>query len=122
MFISGKKQTLTMKAYVPDPEKWLRYFESVAARKSQGVKQIEPVSGIIPIEAVRSGAAKNSEVVKIEAITPVQQLDARVKSELSRIRKRKSTSGTNVEQTGGSGMVHTPRPKRRNARVDVSGF
>lgn len=122
LFNSDKKQTLTMKAYVPDPEKWVRYFESVAARKTQGVVQIKPASRIIPIEDVRPVAAKNTDVVRIEAITPLQQLDARVKSELSRNKKRKSSSNTDVEQTGGSGMIQTPRRKRRVARLDVSGF
>lgn len=111
-----------MKAYVPDPEKWVRYFESVGAHNTQGVIQLKPASRIIPIEAVRPVAAKNSDIVKIEAITPLQQLDTRVKSELSRIRKRKSSSNTDVEQTGGSGIIQTPRRKRRVARLDVSGF
>lgn len=122
LFNSGKKQTLIMKTYVPDPEKWVRYFESVAARKTQDVIQIKPKSGIIPIETVQPVAAKNSDVVKIEAVTPVQQLDARVKSELSRIRKRKSSFDMDVEQTGGSGMMQTPHWKRRVACLDVSGF
>lgn len=111
-----------MKSFVPDREKWANYFLHQTGRKKQPMVTITPRKGIIPIETNRPGIPKKEDVVKIEAITPVQQLEERVKSELERTRKRKLTSDDALEQSGGSTSYHTTRKKRLVSRVDTSGF
>ncbi len=111
-----------MKPYVPDPGMWAKYFEQVAFGKKQDVVNIKPAKRIIPIETARKGPTKDNVLVKLEAITPEQQFEERVKAELARFRKRKSIPGGDLEQTGGSRIAHAPRSKRRIACVDTSGF
>ena len=103
-----------MKTYVPDPEKWVQYFEDKTKNKKPAVVPIQPVKKIIPIETTRPVISKRKALVKIEPITPVQQLEERVKAELKRNHKS--------EQRGGSNSVHVPRKKQRITCVDTSGF
>ena len=66
---------------MPDPAKWEKYFDKIAN------KQIPPQStyraGIISIEEDKPGSTK-SELVTINAITPVERTVEQAKSELRR--------------------------------------
>lgn len=109
-----------MKTYVPDPEKWVRYFQDKCNTPSQMVAHgSQP--GVIPIEDKKPSVPKK-EIVSIEAVTPVQRQKERVESELRRIgaletpskeRKRKRE-----HQRGGSAA---PKLKRVSSH-DTSGF
>ena len=97
-----------MKTYQPDPEKWARYFlRNDSSSKSQ-VKEGQR-QRVIPIENKALNVPNKSEIVRIEAITPVQRQNKRVESELLRIgalkkpsRERKRTHADTLDQRGGS--------------------
>ena len=114
-------QTREMKSYVPDPEKWVWYFQDKCSTPSQMVVVHGSRPAVIPIEDKKPSLPK-SEIVSIEAVTPVQRQNERVESELRRIgalatpskeRKRKRD-----HQRGGSAG---PKLKRVSSQ-DTSGF
>ena len=73
-----------MKTYEPDPEKWARYFlRNDSSSKSQVKEGQRP--RVIPIENETFNVPNKLEIVRIEAITPVQRQNERVESELLRI-------------------------------------
>ena len=109
-----------MKSYVPDPEKWERYFQDKCSSPSQMVVHGSRPA-VIPIEDKKPSVPK-SEIVSIEVVTPVQRQKERVESELRRIgalatpskeRKRKRKN-----QRGGS----AGRKLKRVSSHDTSGF
>ena len=113
-------QMREMKSYVPDPEKWERYFQDKCSSPSQMVVHGSRPA-VIPIEDKKPSVPK-SEIVSIEAVTPVQRQNERVESELRRIgalatlskeRKRKRKN-----QRGGS----AGRKLKRVSSHDTSGF
>ena len=111
-----------MKTYIPDPEKWASYFQ----RKSSS-GQIQAIGWqrkVIPIEDKDPRVTK-SEVVLIEAVTPVQREKERVESELRRIgalkkpsRERKRKHEDITDQRGGS----SHQKLKRVSSCDTSGF
>ena len=83
--------------------------------------KIQPSRGVIKIKPLNKTPSPSKDLVKIEAITPVEQFNERVKSELQRNEKRKMIA-EDVKQSGSGATVVVPRKKRRVIRVDSSGF
>ena len=126
---------LSAKEYVPNPEKWIKFFKNEAERK------LEPKSWgktIISIEDHKPKAMSTS-LLKIEAVTPTQRTVEQAKSELlrkhtsilrnshsSKRRKMKSAVTESPKQTsGGSKIYNKPRQTRAKKVVptwDSSGF
>ena len=105
-----------MKDYVPDPEKWARYFDRKREKGQVTILGSQP--RIISIENAKEREPPQQSV-QIEAVTPVQRENERVESELRRVgalptKKRK-------RQQGGGGVSHVPRLKRLSNN-DTSGF
>jgi hypothetical protein len=110
--------------YVPDHEKWARYF----TEKAEG--KIEPRTGanskilIVDEDDTKSVTSRNS-AVKIEPVTPVHRMNERIESELRRMGALKSSPrGSNRErkivrrQEGGSNK----KQLKRVSLWDTSGF
>lgn len=71
-----------MKLYVPNPQKWVDFFDKVSSGKtslnqSGGGRRLS----VIPVDDTNSGAGK---VYPIKAILPAEQTTAQAKSELER--------------------------------------
>jgi ssDNA-binding replication factor A large subunit len=109
--------------YVPDPEKWARYFIRVAEGK------IEPQTGrnskILIVDDDAQPATSRNSTVEIEPVTPVQRMNDRIESELRRIgalkissKVRKRQHGETRAQQGGS----TSKQLKRVSKWDTSGF
>ena len=72
-----------MKTYEPDPEKWAQYFLRNDSSSKRQVKEGQRPR-VIPIEKKISNVSNKTEIVRIEAVTPVQRQNERVESELLR--------------------------------------
>ena len=110
-----------MKQYVPDPELWVRYYEDKLKSKKLRVVPIQPLRRVTKIVPTQKSSPPRDDLVKIEAISPLQQYNERVESEVKRMEKRKMTNDS-VKQTGGSKTAEAPNKKRRIYRADSSGF
>ena len=111
---------MPLKEYVANPDKWARYFTDLAEGKIQ--QKTGRNSRIIIIDGDdRPKTARNS-ILTIEAVTPVQQMNERVISELSRKRKRDMSKGV-LEKTRDIQVSDKPcKIKRLAPRLDSSGF
>lgn len=71
-----------MKLYVPDPQKWVTYFERLSNKhySNQSGAGIRP--RVIPIED--SKASRERKQVSISAVLPAEQTTARAEAELKR--------------------------------------
>ena len=112
---------MPLTTYVPDPDKWVRYFEDVASGKSH---RQDNRPEVIPIEDIKEW---NPEVkqVHIVPVTPVQHMNDRIQSELRRIGALKNSSKLRKKQhekiraqSGGSMIKQLKRVSKR----DTSGF
>ena len=110
-----------MKEYVPDWDKWARYFERVAEKTEKGqVVRIDgsrPTRRIIPIEDPEKKPPRPKEY-PIVAVTPVERMNEQIKSEIRRLKAL--ASGKRKPQRGG-GRGARSRLKRVGSR-DTSGF
>ena len=114
-----------MKTYEPDPEKWARCFlRNDSSSKSQVKEGQRP--RVIPIENETLNVPNKSEIVRIEAMNPVQRQNERVESELLRIgalkkpsRERKRKHADTLDQRGCS---RRSLKLKRVSSCDTSGF
>ena len=107
-----------MKTYIPDPEKWARYFDRDKSKEGIVTHGYRP--GIIRIEDPKPSKPK-SETLRIEAVTPVQQQTERVESELRRLGAIKTKERKRKRQDQRGGGSSDRQLKRISAR-DTSGF
>ena len=97
-----------MKNYVPDPEKWARYFTN---KQKTRITIGGHKKAVISIEDSPPRVSK-PKVLSINAVTPVEQQNERVKSELWRIGKQ------NYQQ-GGSNHRRSNDPSLRLSKSEV---
>lgn len=104
-----------MKTYVPDREKWAKYFLGIADRKKPDMTIIKRSKLKRYIKAIDNNESTISQkdLLEIEPITPVQRVVERAEAELKRHRHV-----SDDDQSGGG----TSRKKRRIIGRDTSGF
>jgi hypothetical protein len=118
------------KDYVPNPDKWIKFFKKEAERK------FEPKTWgktIIPIEGNKPKTVSTGRL-KIEAVTPAQQTVDQAKSELlrketaplrnkrsSKSRKLNSVTSVTQRQTYGGGNIFN-KPRQTPAKKVVSNW
>lgn len=93
--------------YIPNHEKWVKYYEGIGTSEHpihfrQGIRKISGKTGgsigkrgekeIIPIETVAQKPLNDAGKLKVELVSPVQQVVEQAASEINRekIIKRKS--------------------------------
>ena len=112
---------MPLTTYVPDPDKWVRYFEDVASGNSH---RQDNRPGVIPIEDTKAWTPEAKQVHTVP-VAPVQHMNDRIKSELRRIGALKTSSKLRKKQheeiraqSGGSMIKQLKRVSKR----DTSGF